>query len=111
MQESWVAKCISKINTNSATSAEITTLLHELQLAKRRKMSDMEISRDFVDVMNMLNSNSNPYTNIVSTIGEPQIKHEFREQNRTADLLAKKGKMMKEKLFEEWSVPCLLWMF
>lgn len=63
------AECISKINTNSA-DADFTTLLHELLLAKRRKISNMEISTDFVDVMNILNSNSNAYTNIVCIIGE-----------------------------------------
>ncbi|KAH0734840.1 hypothetical protein KY285_010547 [Solanum tuberosum] len=35
----------------------------------------------------------------------PQIRHECREQNKTTDLLARKGRMLKEFRFEEWPVP------
>lgn len=43
---------------------------------------------------------------LLHQLEEPKIKHDFREQNRVADLLARNGQMLiDDKLFEEWTVP------
>lgn len=54
----WVVGKSSKVHTKSAISTEIFSLLQGLQLAVKFNITDLEISADCIEVINMINIGS-----------------------------------------------------
>lgn len=69
-----------------------------LKLAQENNLTPLEINIDSMEVINMLIQDNPLYTNIlfecrylIQTLGRAPMTHVFREQNRVADSLRKKG--------------------
>lgn len=81
--------------------AELKALETDLQLALDLLMMPIEVETDPIEVIDLLQHTHLIYQSVVdscrfllSRLGNPILCHKFREGNKLADFLAKKGCML-----------------
>lgn len=60
----WIAGSNFKINTSSVTGAEILSMSHGLQLARRLNIQEIEICTDSIEIIIMLKFDNDTFFNI-----------------------------------------------
>lgn len=80
------------------TQAELFAVLRGWQLADERGLTPLEINTDSTEVTRMLNNGNHVFDSVIfecrSIILRPRdivVKHNYRETNKVADLLANEG--------------------
>ncbi|PHU06646.1 hypothetical protein BC332_23135 [Capsicum chinense] len=93
----WLLGFINQILVSNPLEAEIHALLLGLSLALEYKFLSLEINLDCQQVVNLLREMPNTSSSLISnwrcllrTLGNPQVKHVYREQNKLADAMARK---------------------
>lgn len=76
--------------------AELTALMQELELARQRNLTPLEISTDCENLIIFLTQGNLMHYHLLfdcrqrlRRLGSPPIQHEYRELNKVADKLAK----------------------
>ncbi|XP_019233871.1 PREDICTED: uncharacterized protein LOC109214408 [Nicotiana attenuata] len=94
----WIVGYSKSIQAISPTHAELLALLEGLQIAKEMNFLNMEIETDCTNVIKLIYEDSTNFSNIVSEcrwlmhqLKLPHLKHNFREENEMAHLLAKQA--------------------
>lgn len=89
---------------------ELSTIMQGLRIAKAYNLTPLEIAKNSTEVIRMIANGNIVYESIIykcgqlmQELGNLVIKHNFSEQNRVANALAKDG--AKKKVFEN---PTLL---
>ncbi|XP_059294747.1 uncharacterized protein LOC132047768 [Lycium ferocissimum] len=92
----WVLGYMKGLPHTTNNLAELTAIMQGLRL--EHNLKPLEINTDSTEVIKMINEGHLPYSSIISycrclmrELGCPVVKHNYREQNKVADLLAKEG--------------------
>lgn len=87
------------------TQAELLVVLRGLQIAEEIGLTLLEINTDFTEVIKMLNNENHVFDSvnfecksIILRLEDVVVKYSYRETNKAADLLAKKG--AKKEFFD-----------
>ncbi|XP_070022415.1 uncharacterized protein LOC142177008 [Nicotiana tabacum] len=89
----------NKIKAYNSTHAELQALHAGLKLAHDKGLAPLEIDTDSMDIIQLLEHNIFPaYTNtilecryLLKRLGNPVVRHSFREGNKVAHFLCKLG--------------------
>ncbi|XP_070003147.1 uncharacterized protein [Nicotiana sylvestris] len=95
----WIIGFFNRIKAHNSTHAELQALQADLNLAYEKRLAPLEIDTDSTDIIKLLQHNISPaYTNtilecryLLKKLGNPVIRHSFREDNKVAHLLCKWG--------------------
>nr|XP_016459580.1 PREDICTED: uncharacterized protein LOC107783123 [Nicotiana tabacum] len=97
-KEDWLVGYHKSCQAFSPIHAELLALLEGLKIAKDMNFLNMEIETDCTEVIKLIYEDNTNYSNIVSEcrwlmhqLKIPQLKHNFREGNMAAHLLAKQA--------------------
>ncbi|KAK4711266.1 hypothetical protein R3W88_005779 [Solanum pinnatisectum] len=95
---SWVFGFCKKIIAFSHTLVELQAFELGLQLAFERGMIPLEIETDLTEVIEFLHHSHPIYLSVLDScrsllrrLGNPMVRHHFRQANKLADFLAKEG--------------------
>jgi len=83
--------------------AEISALVKGLRLAILHNLTPLEVSIDCEEIIKYLKDDHPPYSNIlfdwrdlIKQLGKPLVQHNYREENKVADILGKDGTKLKK---------------
>ncbi|KAK4714100.1 hypothetical protein R3W88_020007 [Solanum pinnatisectum] len=87
-----------RIQCQSHTISEIEALLNGLQIAYAHNLLPLEVETDSLEILQLLGNSPPAYTSIIMScrsmlkkLGNPTVRHNFREANMVADVLSKIG--------------------
>ncbi|KAM3281319.1 hypothetical protein P3S67_028340 [Capsicum chacoense] len=93
----WLLGFINQVLILNPLEVKIHALLLGLSLALEYKFFSLEINLDCQQVVNLLREMPNTSSSLIydcrcllRTLGNPQVKHVYREQNKLMDAMAKK---------------------
>ncbi|XP_019255539.1 PREDICTED: uncharacterized protein LOC109234131 [Nicotiana attenuata] len=95
----WIIGFFNRIKAHNSTHAELQALQSGLNLAYEKRLAPLEIDTDSTDIIKLLQHNISPaITNFIlecryllNKLGNPVIRHSFREGNKVAHFLCKWG--------------------
>ncbi|XP_070005303.1 uncharacterized protein [Nicotiana sylvestris] len=98
----WIVGYQKLTNVISNTHAELLALETCLRVAVQFKLHPMEIETDFIEVISLFDKDHQIYDHLISLcrwlmaqLGTILLRHNFREANSVAHLLAKDSKKLK----------------
>ncbi|KAK4713660.1 hypothetical protein R3W88_019567 [Solanum pinnatisectum] len=101
--ENWVVGFMGSLTTSASIRTEISALVNGLRLAILHNLTPIEVSIDCKEVIQYLKDDHLSYSNILSDcrdlikqLGMPQVQHNYREENKVADILANEGAKLKK---------------
>ncbi|XP_075104148.1 uncharacterized protein LOC142178469 [Nicotiana tabacum] len=94
----WIMGFHNAIQAFSPTHAELMALLEGLKIAKEMNFINLEIETDCMDIIKLMYEDSNNFSDIIfecrwlmHQLKLPILKHNFREGNEVAHLMAKEA--------------------
>ncbi|KAH0665960.1 hypothetical protein KY285_027166 [Solanum tuberosum] len=97
----WIVGYMGNLYMANNMKAELIALLQGIRIALERGLVPLEVNVDCKEIITLIQGEHPTYENILSdcrdllqSLGNPQIHHDFRETNQVADALAKEGAKM-----------------
>ncbi|OIT02668.1 putative ribonuclease h protein, partial [Nicotiana attenuata] len=94
----WILGYMENIPFTSNTGAEIRAITKGLQLAEQHNLLPLEINTDSAETINMLINGNMIFDplicecrSLIQRMGRVEVKRTYKEQDRVADVLAKKA--------------------
>ncbi|OIT01316.1 putative ribonuclease h protein, partial [Nicotiana attenuata] len=94
----WILGYMENIPYTTNIRAEIRAITKGLQLAELNNLLPLEIDTDSSETINMLINGNLIFDplicecrSLIQRMGRVEVRHTYREQNRVADVLAKKA--------------------
>lgn len=94
----WILGFYNRNNGRNHTTTELEALHYGLTIASSHNFIPLEIGTDSLEIMILLDSLYPTYASTVSSsrsilrmLGNPVVRHSFRQENKIADILSRLG--------------------